>query len=95
MALEEDRRPVRRQDPEAAPGFDDTSWQSIDVRRASGPLGSRERGLFRATFTVTAADLAAHAVELRFGKIDGDGRVFVNGKRIGPGGDSRALRSTT
>ena len=76
--------------PEAAPSFDASTWQTTDVRRASGPLGLSERGLFRATFTVTAADLAAHAVELRFGKIDGDGRVFINGKLIGPGGDARA-----
>ena len=39
---------------------------------------------------MTAADLAAAAVELWFGKIDGGGHVFVNGKRIGPTGDSRA-----
>jgi beta-galactosidase len=76
--------------PEAAPGVDDSTWQPTDVRRPSGPLGLRDRALFRAKFTVTAADLAAHAVELRFGKIDGDGRVFVNGKRIGPAGDARA-----
>ncbi|HEY6473493.1 MAG TPA: glycoside hydrolase family 2 TIM barrel-domain containing protein, partial [Acidimicrobiales bacterium] len=75
---------------EAAPGLDVSTWQATDVRGKSGPLGPRERGLFRATFTVTPADLAAHAVELRFGKIEGDGRVFVNGKRIGPGGDPRA-----
>jgi beta-galactosidase len=75
---------------EAAPGLDVSAWQTTDVRGTSGPLGPRERGLFRATFTVTSADLAADAVELRFGKIDGDGRVFVNGRRIGPGGDSRA-----
>ena len=75
---------------EAAPGFDDSSWQTTDVRRASGPLGLNERGIFRATFTVTAADLAAHAIELWFGKIDGGGHVFVNGKRIAPTGDSRA-----
>jgi beta-galactosidase len=77
---------------EAAPGVDVSgpTWQTTDVRGKSGPLGPRERALFRATFTVTPADLAPAAVELRFGKIDGDGRVFVNGKRIGPGGDSRA-----
>ena len=75
---------------EAAPGFDDSTWQTTDVHRKSGPLGLNERGLFRATFTVTAADLAAHAVELGFGKIDGGGHVFINGKRIGPAGDSRA-----
>jgi len=73
-----------------APGFDDSTWAKTDVRRPSGPLGPDERGLFRATFTVTDSDLAAQAVELWFGKIDGDGRIFLNGKRIGPSGDARA-----
>jgi beta-galactosidase len=82
--------PYAEKIPEASPGFDDSTWQTTDVGRASGPLGPRERALFRATFNVTAADLAAYAVELRFGKIDGDGRVFINGKLIGPGGDPRA-----
>ena len=74
------------------PGFDDSAWQTTDVRRPSGPARSQRsnNGLFRATFTVTDADLAAHAIELWFGKIDGDGRVFINGKRIGPAGDARA-----
>jgi len=82
--------PYAEKIPEAAPGFDDSTWQAVDVRRPSGPLGNRARALFRATFTVTAADLAAHAVELRIGKVEGDGRVFVNGQRVGPAGDPRA-----
>ena len=75
---------------EAAVGFDDSKWQTTDVRRPTGPLGPNEKGLFRSTFTITGADLAAHAIELRFAKIDGGGHVFINGKRIGPTGDSRA-----
>ncbi len=82
--------PYAEKIPEAAPGFDDSKWEKTDVRRKSGPLGLNERGLFRATFTVTAAELAADAVELRFGKIDGGGHLFINGKRIGPTGDSRS-----
>jgi len=46
-----------------------------------------EQGVFRARFTVSAQDLAAPAVELFFGKIEGDGKVFVNGQQIGSGGD--------
>lgn len=76
--------------PEAAPGLDDSAWRTTDVRKPSGPLGLNERGLFRATFSVTDTDLAAHGVELWFGKIDGGGHIFLNGKRIGPTGDSRA-----
>jgi beta-galactosidase len=82
--------PYAEKIPEAAPGFDDSGWQATDVRRASGPFGPNQRGLVRTTFTVSAGELAAHALELWFGKIDGDGRVFVNGKRIGPAGDSRS-----
>jgi beta-galactosidase len=82
--------PYAQKIPEAAPGFDDSKWATVDVRRAAGPLGPSEKGLFRATFTVTAADLAAEAIELGFGKFEGDGQVFVNGTRVGPTGDSRA-----
>src|SRR5205085_2505399 len=76
--------------PEAAPGFDDSKWATVDVRRPNGPLGLNERGLFRASFSVSAADLAADGVELRFGKLAGGGHVFLDGKRIGPTGDPRA-----
>ena len=82
--------PYAEQIAEAVFGIDVSAWQTTDVRRASGPLGLNERGLFRATFTVTAADLAAQAIELWFGKIDGGGHVFINGKRIAPTGDARA-----
>ena len=50
---------------EAAPGLDvsdGSTWKAADVRRPSGPLGPNERGLFRATFTVTAADLVTPKV---------------------------------
>jgi len=58
--------------------------------RPSGPLGLNERGLFRASFSVSAADLTADGVELRFGKLAGSGQVFLDGERIGPAGDARA-----
>ncbi len=82
--------PYAEKIPEAAPGVDDSQWQTTDVRRPSGPLGVGERGIFRATLTVTVADLATHAIELWFGKIDGGGNVFINGKKVAPTGDSRA-----
>ncbi len=75
--------------PEEGIEFDDSSWAKADVKAESGPLGLHENGVFRARFTVTAKDLAAPAVELWFGKIDGDGAVYVNGQRIGNTGDPR------
>ena len=76
--------------PEVGVPFDDSAWDKADANAESGPLAAAERGIFRARFTVTAQDLAAPGVELWFGKIDGDGAVYLNGRRIGAGGDSRA-----
>ena len=76
--------------PEEGVPFDDSSWDKTDVRAESGPLGLRERAVFRTRFTVAAQDLAAPVVELWFGKIDGDGSVYVNGQRIGAAGDSHS-----
>ena len=76
--------------PEEAAAFDDTKWTTTDVRADSGPLSLHGSGVFRARFTVSAADLAAPGVELWFGKIEGDGSVYVNGRRLGGTSDSRA-----
>ena len=75
--------------PEAGIQFDDSGWAKLDVNTESGPLGLHENGVLRARFTVTAEDLASPAVELWFGKIDGDGAVYLNGQRIGKTGDPR------
>jgi beta-galactosidase len=79
--------------PETGASLDDSGWDKADVITESGPLGLHEQGVFRARFTVSAQDLAAPAVELFFGKIEGDGKVFVNGQQIGSGGDPRAASS--
>jgi beta-galactosidase len=76
--------------PEEGAKFDETSWAEADVAGEHGPLGARERGVFRARFNVSAADLAAPAVELWFGKIEGEGVVYINGEKVGATGDSRA-----
>ena len=44
----------------------------------------------RTRFTVSAEDLAAAGVELWLGKIEGDASVYLNGQKIGPGGDARS-----
>ena len=78
---------------ETGVSLDDSGWDKADVTAESGPLGLHEQGVFRARFTVSAQDLAAPAVELYFGKIEGDGKVFVNGQQIGSAGDPRAASS--
>jgi beta-galactosidase len=79
--------------PETGASLDDSGWDKLDVMAESGPLGSREQGVFRTRFMVSAQDLAAPAMELYFGKIEGDGKVFVNGQLVGPAGDARAASS--
>lgn len=76
--------------PEEGATYDDDAWDQTDVTAEVGALGPMEKGVFRSHFTVTAQDLAAPGVELWFKKIEGDGSVYLNGQKIGPGGDARA-----
>ena len=79
--------------PETGGSMDDSGWDKLDVTAESGPLGLREQGVFRTRFMASAQDLTAPAMELYFGKIDGDGKVFVNGQQIGSAGDPRSASS--
>ena len=76
--------------PEEGVAYDDSAWTPVDVNVPSGPLGPTERAVFRTKLSISAAELAAPGVELWFGKIDGNGVVYVNGQRIGLSGDSRS-----
>ncbi|MBN2576022.1 MAG: DUF4982 domain-containing protein [Deltaproteobacteria bacterium] len=76
--------------PEVRPSYDDSRWAKTDVRSERGPLGPNEKAAFRSRFVVSAEDLAAPAVELWFGKLEGGGFVFVNGRKVGATGDARA-----
>ena len=76
--------------PETAAKFDDARWEKADVSKETGPLGANDKAVFRTRFTVSAQDLTASGLELWFGKIDGDGSVFLNGQKIARTGDARA-----
>jgi beta-galactosidase len=76
--------------PALKPEFDDSTWQPADVDAESGPLGLRERAVFRTRFSVAPETLDAVGVELWFGKIDGDAAVYLNGERLGPGAGARS-----
>ena len=76
--------------PETAAQLDDSSWDPADVRGENGALELGARAVFRTHFTVAAPELAAPAMELRFGRISGDGSVCVNGQRVGSASDPRA-----
>ena len=82
--------PYRANLPEEGAQFDDMAWTKVDVQAASGPLKLRGRAVFRARFSVTDFDLSLPGIELWFGKIEGDASVYLNGQRLGGGGDPRA-----
>ena len=73
--------------PEESAAYDDSGWMPADASADSGPLGPMGRGVFRTRFTVSPEDMNAPGIELWFGKISGDGSVYLNGRRIGAGGD--------
>jgi beta-galactosidase len=76
--------------PEFRTDFDDANWDAANVQSDSGPLGEQEQGVFRTRIRVSEQDLAAHAVELQFNRIDEDGFVYVNGRRAGESHDWQA-----
>jgi beta-galactosidase len=69
--------------PEFGTNFDDSSWETADVKSDNGQLQEHEQAVFRAKFMVSEKDLTAEGVALNFGMIDDDGYVYVNGKRVG------------
>ena len=76
--------------PEEGVTFDDSTWDPVDVRGDAGPLGLRERGIFRARVTVSAADLDSAAVEIVFSKVLGGVATYINGQKVGGSIDPRS-----
>ncbi|MFZ0761424.1 MAG: beta-galactosidase GalA [Candidatus Sulfotelmatobacter sp.] len=82
--------PDTRHRPEVAETFSDADWDQDDVNTESGPMRENTSAVFRTHFKLTAEDLAARYIKLRFGMIDDDGWVFVNGQLAGESHDWRA-----
>src|SRR5207245_458443 len=81
------RVPDTRDRPEVAETFSDADWDRADVNTESGPLRENMSAVFRTHFNLTAEDLAAGNIMLRFGMIDDDGWVYVNGQPVGESHD--------
>jgi beta-galactosidase len=75
--------------PEVGEEVADADWDRADVNADSGPLRENTSAVFRTHFALSADDLAASALVLRFGKIDDDGWVYVNGQSAGESHDWR------
>jgi beta-galactosidase len=69
--------------PEFAAAFNDSAWVPADVQSLTNQLGDNEHGVFRTHLKVTEKELAADAVELCFGTLNGTGKIYVNGQKSG------------
>jgi beta-galactosidase len=76
--------------PEVAETFSDADWERDDVNTETGPLRENTSAVFRTNVNLTAEDLTAGSIMLRFGMIDDDGWVYVNGQPVGESHDWRA-----
>jgi beta-galactosidase len=79
--------PDTKDRPELAETFADMDWERVDVAAESGPLRENASAIYRTHFKLSAEDLAASEIKLRFGMIDDEGRVYVNGKPVGESND--------
>jgi beta-galactosidase len=73
--------------PEIAEQFSEDGWESANVQRRFGPLKPGRSAVFRAHFALTSDELSAPNLSVRFGTIDDEGWVYVNGKLAGEAHD--------
>ena len=76
--------------PEIAADFDDHGWSATEVDTAKGSLTLHQQAFYRVHFNATPEILAADGLEIWFGKIEGDARVYLNGEKLGAGSDPRS-----
>ena len=72
---------------ELQPGWDDSGWDKLNAQDNADSLKKPEKAIYRGQVAVTAEVLAAEAVELKIGRIDDRGWVYVNGKLAGESQD--------
>ena len=69
--------------PEYAVGFDDSGWGETSSAGEQFQLDENQQAIFRQHVTLTADDLNNAGIQIRFGRIDDGGWVYVNGVRVG------------
>jgi beta-galactosidase len=67
--------------------FDDSTWSNVDLSGENDTLEANGEGLFRAKLAVTDADLKLPAIELWFGRINGNATLYVNGVKVADASD--------
>jgi beta-galactosidase len=76
--------------PEIAEAFPDTDWEHVDVNSESGSLSENTSAVFRTHLGLSPKDLDADKILLRFGTVDDDGWIYVNGQAVGESHDWQA-----
>ncbi len=71
---------------ELQPEFDDSAWKKVDTRGEAKSLRQPAQAIYRAKISVDAEELAA-AVQLKVGRMDDSGWVYINGKLAGESHD--------
>ena len=64
-------------------GFDDANWEKVDTKGDANSLNEPAQAIYRLHVSMTAGELADEAVQLKIGRIDDAGWVYVNGKLAG------------
>ena len=72
---------------ELAATFDDSTWSNVDLSGDKDTLEATGKGFFRANLAMTEADLKVPAIELWFGKINGNATLYVNGVKVADASD--------
>jgi len=69
--------------PELAANFDDSAWQKTSSEGEGAQLEEGQTAIFRQHLKLSADDLNSPGIDIRFGRIDDSGSVYVNGQRVG------------
>jgi beta-galactosidase len=73
--------------PELQPGFDNSGWDAVNTRGNANALKEPEQAIFCTKVSLSPDELAAEGVQLKIGRIDDRGWVYVNGKYAGESRD--------
>jgi beta-galactosidase len=73
--------------PELQPDFDDSSWDKVNTQGNAESLAEPGQAIYRNKISVSADDLASESVQLKIGRIDDRGWVYINGKLVGESRD--------
>jgi beta-galactosidase len=72
---------------ELQPDFDDSNWDKVDTQTDADSLKEPAQAIYRTKVSLSADDLAAEGIQLKIGRIDDRGWIYVNGNLVGESRD--------